>query len=118
MPQTILIVEDHADTRDGLAQLLELSGYRVMTVEDGRQGLEQASVQPPDLILTDIFMPVMDGIEMIKQVRATAGCQNTPILVLSGYGNKALEAVRAGANEALGKPVDPDFLLQAIQTLI
>jgi CheY-like chemotaxis protein len=118
MSHTILIVEDHADTRDGLAKLLEFSGYEVLTVEDGRQGLEQACAQSPDLILTDIFMPVMDGIEMIRQLRGTPGCKETPILVLSGYGNKALEAAQAGADEVLSKPTDPNYLLKAIEYLV
>ena len=118
MFHTILIVEDHAATRDGLAKLLEISGYAVLTVEDGRQGLEQACEQSPDLILTDVFMPVMDGIEMIRQLRGTPGCKETPILVLSGYGNKALEAARAGADEVLSKPADPNYLLKAIEYLV
>jgi CheY-like chemotaxis protein len=118
MPHTILIVEDHADTRDGLAKLLEISGYAVLAVEDGQQGFQQACAQPPDLILTDIFMPVMDGIEMIRRLRGTPGCRETPILVLSGYGNKALEAVKAGADEVLSKPADPNYLLKAIEYLV
>ena len=118
MPQTILIVEDHTDTRDALAKLLEYSGYQVVTAEDGQQGFEQACAQSPDLILADIFMPVMDGIEMIKQLRARPDCGKTPILVLSGYGNKALEAARAGATDVMGKPVDPSFLLETIKSLI
>jgi CheY-like chemotaxis protein len=118
MSHKILIVEDHAATRDGLAKLLEISGYAVLTVEDGQQGVQQACAQSPDLILTDIFMPVMDGIEMIKQLRNTPGCKDTPILVLSGYGNKALEAAQAGADEVLSKPADPHYLLKAIEYLV
>lgn len=118
MPHRILIVEDHADAREGLAKLLELSGYAVVTAEDGQQGLAKACAQLPDLILTDILMPIMDGIEMIRQLRATTLCKNTPILVLSAYGDKALEAARAGANEVLGKPVNISSLLESIKSLI
>lgn len=118
LPHVILIVEDHADTRDGLAQLLQLSGYSVLTAADGQQGLTTACAQAPDLILTDILMPVMDGIQMIKQLRTTPVCKTMPILVLSAYGEKALEAARAGANEVLGKPVNISDLLQAIESLV
>jgi len=118
LSHTILIVEDHPDTREGLAQLLQLAGYSVATADDGQQGLVKACALPPDLILTDISMPVMDGIEMIKQLRATAFCKSTPIVVLSAYGDKALEAARAGANEVLSKPANLTAMLQVIKSLV
>lgn len=118
MANKILVVEDHADTRNGFAEMLRLGGYNVETAENGQQGISHAHSDQPDLIITDIMMPVMDGIEMIRRLRATSDCQSTPIIVISAFGDKALEAARAGASEVLGKPVNPSSLLNAIKSLI
>jgi CheY-like chemotaxis protein len=115
---TILIVEDHTSTREGLAKLLEYAGYSVLSAEDGQQGFMVACEQPPDLILTDMMMPIIDGTEMIRRLRATTECKDIPVVVLTAFGDKALEAARAGANEVIGKPIDPQTLLRTIQTLL
>lgn len=118
MSHCILIVEDHPDTREGLAELLRLSGYAVQTAADGQQGLAAACRQAPDLILTDIAMPIMDGIEMIRRLRGSTACQATPILVLSAFSDKASEAAGAGADMVLRKPVSPRDLLRTINLLL
>ena len=118
MPNRILIVEDHPDTQQGLQQLLQLYGYHVLTANNGQQGLMKASAHLPDLIITDVMMPVMDGIEMVRQLRSSLAFRHTPIIVVSAYITKAAEAVQVGANDVLPKPIDPDLLVQRIEALL
>ena len=118
MPNRILIVEDHPDTQQGLQQLLQLYGYHVLTANNGQQGLMKASAHLPDLIITDVMMPVMDGIEMVRQLRSSHAFRHTPIIVVSAYITKAAEAVQVGANDVLPKPIDPDLLVQRIEALL
>src|SRR5215216_2097152 len=100
MTGKILIVEDDADTRDGLTVLFQLEDFQIVTAADGHAGLEVADMEHPDLIVTDIMMPKLDGIEMIKRLRAQIRFSLVPIIALSGYNDKALEAVKAGANSS------------------
>jgi two-component system chemotaxis response regulator CheY len=115
----ILIVEDSTDARDMLALLFDMEGYSVATAEDGREGLRRASAESPDLIVTDINMPHIDGTEMIRRLRAEPGSSRVPIIVMTAYGDDIAErAVRSGADRALTKPVDYDLLLETIKDLI
>jgi CheY-like chemotaxis protein len=118
LPNTILIVEDHPDTQQGLKQLLQLYGFHVLTANNGQQGLMKASAHLPDLIITDVMMPVMDGIEMVRQLRSSNAFRHTPIIVVSAYITKAAEALQVGANDVLPKPLNPDLLIQRIETLL
>jgi CheY-like chemotaxis protein len=118
LPNKILIVEDHPDTQQGLKQLLQLSGFHVLTANNGQQGLMKASAHLPDLIVTDVMMPVMDGIEMVRQLRSSTAFRHTPIIVVSAYITKAAEALQVGANDVLPKPLNPDLLIQRIETLL
>jgi CheY-like chemotaxis protein len=118
MAGKILIVEDDADTRDALTQLFGLEDFQIVTAEDGQSGLEKADKEHPDLIVTDIMMPKLDGIEMIKRLRAQAQYKLLPIIALSGYNDKVLEAVRAGANSSMLKPVTVSLLIKAVKRMI
>lgn len=118
LPNNILIVEDHPDTQQGLKQLLQLYGFHVLTANNGQQGLMKASAHLPDLIITDVMMPVMDGIEMVRQLRSSNAFRHTPIIVVSAYITKAAEALQVGANDVLPKPLNPDLLIQRIETLL
>ena len=118
MPNRILIVEDHPDTRNSLQQLLQLSGFDVLTADNGQQGLMKATAHFPDLIVTDVMMPVMDGLELVRELRSSAAFRDTPIIVISAYITKAAEAVHLGANDVLPKPLDPNLLIERIETLL
>ena len=119
MSSKILIVEDSADAREMLAVLFGMEGYSVATAEDGREGLRRASADSPDLIVTDIQMPNIDGTEMIKRLRAEPTSSRVPIIVMTAYGGDiAARAVQSGADRALSKPVDYDLLLETIKDLI
>jgi CheY-like chemotaxis protein len=119
LPAKILIVEDNRDTRDLVALALRLEGYTVYTASDGNEGIELVRADCPDLILSDINMPNLDGIEMVKCLRAMPECNKVPVLIMSAYGSGNLtQAIEAGANQAMRKPLDIEILIKAINRLL
>jgi two-component system, sensor histidine kinase and response regulator len=116
MTRRILVVEDHHDTSFTLCRLLKLEGYEVEHAIDGVAGFSTATSRHPDLIVTDLQMPRMNGIEMIRRIREDFDLNNTPILVMSAYGRRTLdEAMEAGANGFIEKPLDFDSLLAKVR---
>ena len=119
MEHKILIIEDSDDTREMMAKLLELESFTVVTARNGQSGIEQASSERPDLIITDINMPILNGIEMTRRLRAEPELKAIPILALTAYGdNLANEAIKAGANQVAIKPLEFDALIEAIKRLL
>jgi DNA-binding response OmpR family regulator len=115
----ILVIEDNRDSRDILSKLLRMSGYDVLSAADGENGYEQAISSQPDLIITDINMPRMDGIEFLRKVRGDDALAKTPILVITAFGaSAAREAVEAGADAAAEKPFDFDRFLKTVEGLM
>lgn len=120
--KTILIIDDDDLVRESLTFLLKGDGFDVITAEDGKQGLARLGEASVDLVITDILMPNLDGLEFIKQIRSTGG-QGLPILAISGgsyiggpYYAQVAQAL--GADAALPKPFDNDQLREAIRTLL
>lgn len=119
MREKILVIDDSDDTREMMAKLLELEKFSVVTAEDGRIGLDVAAGEHPDLIITDINMPHLNGIEMIKQLRNDSAFTETPIMAMTAYGNGvAKEALEAGADCATTKPVQFSELIVEIRRLL
>ncbi len=119
MEKKILIVEDNPDSRDLLAVMLKREGYTVYTADDGLEGLKLVAMDCPDIIITDITMPNVDGIEMVKILRHRPECNKLPIIVMSAYGSGTLrKAVAAGADEVVSKPLAFDAFLEAIERLL
>lgn len=119
MPQKILVVDDSNDTREMMAKLLEMEAFTVITAEDGSAGLNIATAELPDLIITDINMPNLNGIEMIRQLRKRPGFESVPIMAITAYGNGvAKEALEAGADRAATKPVQFNALAVEIRELL
>ncbi|HJQ25776.1 MAG TPA: response regulator [Blastocatellia bacterium] len=119
MERKILVVEDHPDSRDLLAIYLRMQGYTVYTAEDGREGLKLLQLDCPDLMITDISMPHLDGAELIKRVRQMPECRELPIIVMTAYGNEEEAAARClGADQAIAKPLDYEVLLHQISELL
>jgi two-component system, cell cycle response regulator DivK len=115
----VLIVEDNPDSRNLLHFLLTSKGFTVATAVDGAEGFYMAKVETPDLLITDLMMPNVDGTELIKQIRAEAEIAAMPILVYTAYSAEMLEiAIAAGANQTFYKPVDLDKMLEHIQELL
>ena len=113
---TILVVEDYSDTREMLSILLRGRGYKVIEAEDGVEGLLKAGWVYPDLIIMDLSLPEMDGVEVARRIHAQAKLSKTPIFVLSAYLTEAVKAdVRAaGCVETFSKPFDAQTLLEKI----
>lgn len=119
MEKKILIVEDNPDSRDLLAVMLKREGYTVYTADDGQEGLKLVAMDCPDLVITDINMPNVDGIEMVKILRNSSECNKLPIIVMSAHGSGILtKAVSAGADEVVPKPLAFDTFLRAIERLL
>ena len=115
----ILLVEDNVDSRDLLAKLLSMNGYEVTSEADGERGYAAALKQPPDLIITDINMPGMDGIALLKKVRGEGLLSQTAVFVITAFGQEAArEAIDAGADAATAKPFEFDSFIDKVAHLI
>ncbi|MEN3953273.1 response regulator [Iodidimonas sp. SYSU 1G8] len=117
MSKLILTVDDSASMRMLLRASLTAQGFRIESANDGAHGLERMRVCQPDLLITDINMPIMDGFELIEAVRREAAFRGVPILVLSTEfsDEKKARARTAGATGWITKPFDADKLGAAIR---
>lgn len=119
--QTILVVNDSPDHLDLMRALLEKAGYRVLTARDGREGVHLASTLRPDLVISDVNMPVLDGIELCRRLRAEPGTPMLPIMLVSaervGSAN-AVEGLRAGADDYMEAPFDPIRMVAKVARLL
>jgi len=109
--QRILVVEDVELNRDLLVQLLE-EDYEILTATDGGAGVELAERERPDLILMDLSLPVLDGWEATRRIKANAALRHIPIIALTAHamlGDEA-QARAAGCDDYLSKPIDEDLL--------
>lgn len=115
----VLVVEDHHDTSFLLCRLLKMQGYEVEHAIDGMVGFSAAANSWPDLIVTDIQMPRMDGIEMIKRIRESDAGKKIPIIVMSAYGQRRInDALAAGADGVVEKPIDLDVFLETVRSKV
>ena len=116
-PSTILVVDDYIDNRVLLAAWLRAKGYRVIEAQDGKEGVLQANRSLPDLILMDLAMPQLDGIEATRQLRQRQTFAQTPIFAISAYATSDVreDALAAGCTDVFDKPLDLPFLLDKIQ---
>jgi CheY-like chemotaxis protein len=114
---TILVIEDYSDTRELLSTLLQTHGYNVVEAEDGIEGILKAGWLYPDLILMDLSLPEMDGVEAAARIHGQAKLSRIPIFAVSAYLTKAVEQdVReAGCVEVFAKPFEADLLLEKIR---
>jgi len=113
----VLAVDDSATIRELVSFVLGNAGYKVVLAVDGMDGLEQLSHGKPDLILTDINMPRLDGLGFIEQARQTDNGRGTPILVLTTEADaaKKTRAKTAGATGWIVKPFNPNQLIEAVR---
>jgi CheY-like chemotaxis protein len=118
MPFTILVVDDNNDHRDLMVIMLEAEGYVVWTAKDGSRGLEQIKQHQPNLIICDVMMPGIDGIEMVRQLRQIPEHQTVPILMITAHGDVRESAIQAGADRTLGKPFDLDDLITVVRGML
>jgi CheY-like chemotaxis protein len=119
---TIVVVEDNNDVRRHVAAFLDRSGAKVVTARDGREGLEVVKNTLPDLVLSDIKMPGMDGFGLLREIRALgpdAGC-SVPVIAMTTFSmpDQRAHILGAGFQACLPKPFTPNNLLETILTVI
>jgi two-component system, cell cycle response regulator DivK len=116
----ILLVEDNEMNRDMLSRRLIRKGYDVVMALDGRQAVEMAAGESPDLIIMDMSLPVIDGWEATRQVKATPATHTIPVIALTAHamaGDRE-KAIQAGCDDYDTKPIDLPRLLDKITTLL
>ncbi len=117
---TILLVEDNEMNRDMLSRRLERKGYHVVIAVDGAEGVALAQSQKPDLVLMDMSLPVMDGWEATRQIKAMADLQSVPVIALTAHamaGDRE-KAIEAGCDDYETKPIDFPKLLAKIEAFL
>lgn len=118
---SILAINDLTDQLELMEMILKRAGYRVLTALNAEQGLSIAGQEQPDMIISDVSMPGMDGIEFCRRLRARAKFRLTPILLVSAVrkdSESAVEGIRAGADDYLESPYDPEHLIAKIERLL
>lgn len=115
----LLVVEDNDDLRDFLASILE-SEYEVTQAVNGREGLEKARALHPDFILTDVMMPEMDGMSMVRQIKEDTSISHIPIVILSAKASMddRIEGLKLGVNDYITKPFSATYLKQRMANII
>ena len=120
MKYRILVVEDHEDNRRILRDMLTNAGYEVIEVENGEEAIRAASAHRPDLILMDIQLPVIDGYETTRRLKADPAVRAIPVIVITSYalsGDEAKARV-AGCDDYVTKPYSPRQVLAKIRTYL
>ncbi len=119
MTKVILVVEDEPKNLKLVRDLLQISGYTTIEATDGKQGVELAKARKPDLILMDIRMPVMDGLEATRILKTDTTTRNIPVLALTSYAMKGDKEriLEAGCDGYLAKPLDIQELLKEVASI-
>lgn len=119
MKQRILIADDNEDMRLFCKTVLEMAGHEVQTASDGQAALEEFLRHPPDLLLTDLSMPRMDGFALIRAIKQEPHFAQIPVILCTAYGNGRLKRLKPlGTNLVMEKPIDPEELAQTVETLL
>lgn len=119
MPK-VLLVEDNEENRDALSRRLTRRGYEVVMATNGKEGVEKAGQEQPDLILMDMNMPVMDGWEATRMIRETPEGRAVPIIALTAHamsGDRE-KTIEAGCNDYHTKPVEFARLLAQVESIL
>ena len=116
----VMVVDDFEDNRDMYALYLTYSGYDVVEAADGQEAVEMASQRLPDVIVMDLSLPIMDGWEATRRLKADERTRHIPIIVLTGHAipGQAREARSAGCDAFLAKPCLPEMLVEKVQELL
>jgi CheY-like chemotaxis protein len=113
----VLIVDDEPLNIDYLEQELEDGNYQLITALNGREALDKIQREPPDLILLDLNMPVLDGFAVLSQIKADNDLRSIPVIIVSAANDSRsiVKGIKQGADDYLTKPVDADLLLQKVK---
>jgi CheY-like chemotaxis protein len=115
----VLVVEDEPDMTMVITHFLQYAGYEVLTAANGKEGIEKAASEKPDLILSDTQMPVMNGWEMLEELRKQPMSKHIPVIMVTGrYEKYDIAAAAAyGIADYIAKPFDPSLLLEKISDI-
>jgi len=116
----ILIVDDDPDALDTMAAILETRDYLVLTATSGREAINKARAEKPDLIILDVIMPDPDGFETCKMIKEDGKIKDIPVILLTGLGivGDMEKSFTAGANDFMLKPIDWDIFFSKIKKFI
>ncbi len=116
--RTILIIDDHDDIRENTAEILSLGGYRTLTAENGKRGVEIALAEKPDLIICDIMMPELDGYGVLHLLRKNPETEDIPLIFLSAKAERSdlRKGMEMGADDYVTKPFEEIELMNAIES--
>jgi DNA-binding response OmpR family regulator len=119
-PSRVLVVEDDPVILRLLEVNFELEGFEVLLAHDGAQGIEMARAERPDLVISDIMMPNVSGIELVEQLKGDADTASIPIILLSAKAQSAdvKAGLEAGADDYVTKPFEPLELVDRVQALL
>jgi len=119
MPKTILIIDDDLGLQTVLSIALKDSGYNVLFASDGEEGLRQIPVVRPDLVISDVMMPQMDGVQVFEKVKEHLRGEGVPIILITALGRKDWFAdLEAEGAIILQKPFEVDYLLSVIRMML
>ncbi len=120
MKQLALIIEDNDDNRVLIQLILEHNGYQTLLAYDGRSGVEQAASGRPDFVLLDIQLPDMNGLEVLRAIRAARTNADVPIVAMTSYALSGddLRFIEAGCDGYIEKPIEPYTVMAQIQAVI
>jgi putative two-component system response regulator len=116
----VLIVDDYEPNLSGLRQLLELAGYSVLTASNGEDALRVVNDERPDLVLLDVIMPGISGVDVCAALKRDAATRLTPVVLISASQQRDMRiaGLDAGADDFLNKPIDPDELFTRVRSLL
>ena len=117
---TILVVEDEEDLRDIVIYNLEREGYKTVGVESGEEGLERAIALRPDLVILDLMLPGMNGMDVCRELKKNDQTKNIPIIMASAKGEEAdiVSGLELGADDYVTKPFSPRILLARVRSVL
>ena len=113
---TILVVDDEQPLRDLLADVLELDGHRVLVAANGREALAIARRDRPDLVVSDVMMPLLNGVRLCQQLKADPSTASVPVILMSSVGPRIVNG--SGADAFVKKPFDLDEVEAVVRTLL
>lgn len=114
-PPVVLIAEDHEDSRDALCTLLDAFGFRVIEAGNGREAVERALAERPDVILMDMMMPHVDGFQATREIRAAEDLRGVPILAITAMEGARQRVLDAGCDDLVAKPIDVRTFLEKVR---
>lgn len=119
MTKNVLLAEDEPNIVESLTFLLERAGFEVIVKQDGRQALEAAKTNPPNVLILDAMLPEMDGYEVLRQLRADSQTHKLPVVMLTAKGQRADRetAMQCGADIFMTKPYSNSEIVAAVQQL-